>query len=423
VTTNSTIYYTLDGSEPTTSSTVYTEPFEVSTEGVTVKAVAIAEGYFLSDVKEAEVKLYHTTGVPTISTEQGDGSTTITITPAAEGDVIYYNYTGSSLISASSVYSGPITVSKSCTITAFTGPNEDQSLLQSDAVSQYVTVNGATVRDSVMAHFDASTSYGTNNQYWFGKNGYNYYTDEVINTEEDGEGNIVNTYAERDSTCYVNPGLGWVIESKGQPGVYQSLSVGTAVGDASGYNPDTAEDAINDSVTKITGNAIQFLAVKGTNRDGVTDPASVLLMTTQAYQAPFDVVSYLSGKGGYIVMAVATDTLSGEWTVVDTLYTPNNANDEKGRLFKRTVTSYEGSDNVYVKFYSTGKACRIFDIWILGESATGIKNINAENNGEAVKTEIYSVSGAKSNSLQRGVNIIRRTFSDGSTKTMKVLVK
>jgi len=193
VTTNSTIYYTLDGSEPTESSTVYTEPFEVSTEGVTVKAVAIAEGYLLSDVKEAEVKLYHTTGIPTISTEQGDGTTTITITPAAEGDVIYYNYTGSSLINASSVYTGPITVTNSCTITAFTGPNEEQSLLQSDAVSQDVTVNGETVRTKQLDHMDASSVYGTNNLYYFGKKGYAYYTDEVISTSEDAEGNIVNT--------------------------------------------------------------------------------------------------------------------------------------------------------------------------------------------------------------------------------------
>jgi len=75
-----------------------------------------------------------------------------------------------------------------------------------------------------------------------------------------------------------------------------------------------------------------------------------------------------------------------------------------------------------VKFASTGKACRIFDIYIFAEDTEGIQNVS-ENNGEAVRTEVYNISGYKTNSLQRGVNIIRRTFSDGSTKTMKVLVK
>lgn len=421
VTTNSTIYYTLDGSEPTESSTVYTEPFEVSTEGVTVKAVAIAEGYLLSDVKEAEVKLYHTTGIPTISTEQGDGTTTITITPAAEGDVIYYNYTGSSLINASSVYTGPITVTNSCTITAFTGPNEEQELLQSDAVSQDITVNGETVRTKQIDHMDASSVYGTNNLYYFGKKGYPYYTDEVISTSEDAEGNIVNEYAVKDSVSYYNPGYGWEIVSAGQPAIYQSLSVGSQVGDPSGYNPAAAEDAVNDP-GKITGNAIQFLTVSQSNGDGVKDPVTLYMQSTNAFQGPFDIVAFLSGKGGSVEVSVCTDTLAGEWTVLDTLYTPNVDADEKGRLYARQKTSYEGSEAVFVKFASTGKACRIFDIYIFAEDTEGIQNVS-ENNGEAVRTEVYNISGYKTNSLQRGVNIIRRTFSDGSTKTMKVLVK
>ncbi len=48
------IYYTLNGSEPTTESTKYTEPFDV-TESLTVKAIAVKDGEE-SDVKELEVK-------------------------------------------------------------------------------------------------------------------------------------------------------------------------------------------------------------------------------------------------------------------------------------------------------------------------------------------------------------------------------
>ncbi len=48
------IYYTLDGTEPTEDSTLYTEPFKVHTLGdktkVTIKAVAIKDGYEVSKV-------------------------------------------------------------------------------------------------------------------------------------------------------------------------------------------------------------------------------------------------------------------------------------------------------------------------------------------------------------------------------------
>ena len=49
------IYYTLDGSKPTEESTLYSEPFEV--EGsATVRAIAVRDNYFDSEVSQFEVK-------------------------------------------------------------------------------------------------------------------------------------------------------------------------------------------------------------------------------------------------------------------------------------------------------------------------------------------------------------------------------
>ena len=73
---NATIYYTTDNSTPTTTSTQYTSPFEI-TKNCTVKAIAVAQGYSVSDVASYRVDWNATfdssTGVLAIN-----GSTTLT---------------------------------------------------------------------------------------------------------------------------------------------------------------------------------------------------------------------------------------------------------------------------------------------------------------------------------------------------------
>ena len=55
-TADATIYYTLDGSDPTANSTVYTEAIEVASN-VTIKAIAMKEGYENSNIATAEYNI------------------------------------------------------------------------------------------------------------------------------------------------------------------------------------------------------------------------------------------------------------------------------------------------------------------------------------------------------------------------------
>lgn len=55
-TSDASIYYTTDGNEPSSSSNLYSSPFEAST-GSIIKALGIKKGYNNSDIAEFEVKL------------------------------------------------------------------------------------------------------------------------------------------------------------------------------------------------------------------------------------------------------------------------------------------------------------------------------------------------------------------------------
>ena len=89
---DATIYYTLDGSTPTTSSTLYTEPLHDNVSNVTIKAIAVKESMITSAVGSGAVTLY--CDVPVIL-RSGDNSFTITCQAPASGVTIYYTTDGS----------------------------------------------------------------------------------------------------------------------------------------------------------------------------------------------------------------------------------------------------------------------------------------------------------------------------------------
>jgi N-acetylneuraminic acid mutarotase len=114
-----TIYYTVDGRTPTTSSNLYTGPISIA-GSMTLQAVAMAGGYSISYVGSATYMLnLPTAAMPTFSVADGTYSTTqtVTISDSTPGAVIYYQINAYPSTS-SPVYSGPLTVSTSETIRA-----------------------------------------------------------------------------------------------------------------------------------------------------------------------------------------------------------------------------------------------------------------------------------------------------------------
>ena len=99
---SSTIYYTTDGSTPTTSSTPYSSPFPVDSP-TTVKAIATHATFPTSAVAELTIQQVAT---PTI---QNNGSNAISITTTTPDATIYYTTDGSTPTTSSAVYDSPLT--------------------------------------------------------------------------------------------------------------------------------------------------------------------------------------------------------------------------------------------------------------------------------------------------------------------------
>jgi Chitobiase/beta-hexosaminidase C-terminal domain/FG-GAP-like repeat len=116
---NSTVYYTTNGSTPTTSSAQYTSPLTVSATE-TIKAIATASGYAQSAVGSAAYTINLAAATPTFSPGAGTytSAQTVTIGDSTSGATIYYTTNGSTPTTNSTKYTSAITVSASETVKA-----------------------------------------------------------------------------------------------------------------------------------------------------------------------------------------------------------------------------------------------------------------------------------------------------------------
>ena len=121
-TSGATIYYTTNGTMPTTSSTAYTGPITVSSTE-TLEAIAVATGDNNSAVASAAYTI--TPALPMVSTptfSPAAGTYTsaqsVTISDATSGATIYYTTNGTTPTTSSTPYTGPITVSSTETLEA-----------------------------------------------------------------------------------------------------------------------------------------------------------------------------------------------------------------------------------------------------------------------------------------------------------------
>jgi hypothetical protein len=136
-TAGATIYYTTNGTAPTTSSTAYTSPIAVSSSE-TVQAIAVATGDDTSAVASAVYTITPPTraATPAFSPAAGTYTSTqsVTISDATAGATIYYTTNGTTPGTSSTAYTGPITVSATETLEAIAVATGDTDSTVASAV-------------------------------------------------------------------------------------------------------------------------------------------------------------------------------------------------------------------------------------------------------------------------------------------------
>jgi hypothetical protein len=114
------IYYTVDGSQPTTSSRKYTGPFTLATNG-TVKAIAEASKYAASALRSITLAITQQAAMPTLSLASGTYTQleTVTLSDSTAGAKIYYTLNGSLPQSSWTLYTAPISLTSSAKVSAY----------------------------------------------------------------------------------------------------------------------------------------------------------------------------------------------------------------------------------------------------------------------------------------------------------------
>lgn len=429
------IYYTLDGTDPTTTSTLYTEPFEV-TENKTVKAFATGDGFTDSEIGSKDVTIATKLAKPTITVAREAGKSTVTIA-AADGAKVYFNFTGSDAVASSQEYTEPVVLTEPTAITAIA---EAEGFLTSDKATEFVGVNGIdknNLRWDILTHMDANAedwstigseeSRSSKVNYIFGKKAQSMYTDEIESTEtlKDSQGNdsIVNHYKMVEPTVVLNVTGDWKVTSRGQVLTWENPAPGTNVGAAGSNCPEFAIDHMPvNGVDGVTKNMLNFKGkVSG-------EPYNATIQTAVKYRGPFDIIVFFNNgsAGNYPKVNVEISTDEQNWTLVDTLATKDV------RLMKRDKLSYEGSDEVYVRLAHVGgnSAGQVFDIYLMNNGEESAKYDEkameeqfsgiSETRLQTVKNVgVYNLRGVRMRGMQRGLNIV--VGADGSVR--KVMVK
>jgi hypothetical protein len=166
-TSGATIYYTTNGSSPTSSSTRYSGAITVSTTE-TLEAIAVDTGESNSAVASAAYTITSASPPPTVATptfSPGEGTYTsaqsVTISDATSGATIYYTTDGAIPTSSSAQYAGPITVGSTETLEAIAVDTGDSNSAVASAAYTIASAGSPPTTAATPTFSPGAGSYGS----------------------------------------------------------------------------------------------------------------------------------------------------------------------------------------------------------------------------------------------------------------------
>ena len=195
-TSGATIYYTTNGTTPTTSSSVYSSAISVSATE-TLEAIATKSGYSNSAVGSAAYTINGAAATPTFSPAAGTYSSaqTVTISDSTSGSTIYYTTNGTTPTTSSTVYSSAITVSVTETLEAIATKT---GYTNSAVGSAAYTISSSSVAIKTVQHNSGGNPTATSVAVAFNNNvtsgnillvAESTYDGETLDTPTDTQGN------------------------------------------------------------------------------------------------------------------------------------------------------------------------------------------------------------------------------------------
>ena len=184
---NASIYYTTDGTVPTSTSTAYNPANKPTiTAATTIKAIAVKDGLTDSEVASASYTIAAPCATPTFSVEEGEveKGTTVTISTTTDDATIYYTIDGSTPTTSSSAYSSPIAINSNMTIKAIAikdGMANSEMASATYTLINYTTLpfNWAGGTSSELAALTGVTTNGLGSDYAAGNAPYRVKMDGV----------------------------------------------------------------------------------------------------------------------------------------------------------------------------------------------------------------------------------------------------
>jgi hypothetical protein len=219
-TTGAAIYYTTDGTDPTTASALYSAPVAVAASG-TLKAVATLAGYTNSAIAAAAYVIGGTTpqaAAPTFSPAAGAYATaqSVTIASTTPGAVIHYTADGSTPTAASTTYTAPVNVAATGTLKAIATA---AGFTPSAVSSATYTIGGGTPQAATPTFTPGSGTYTTTQLVtiasttpgaviYFTTNGTDPTTSSTLYTAQVSVGASVTLKAIATATGYTTSAIG-----------------------------------------------------------------------------------------------------------------------------------------------------------------------------------------------------------------------